>query len=268
VQTASFKNVGPPSVPREIRQLRQQSLDYHTRLGQPFIVKRRLTLEDVEAGLAQRCPYDQNAAYNQGDPDDPYCFGTGILGGFADGIVQFLVLSDTEQDMFQLSDAGMLVRSSDPTCTAPWTPLLHDGDLIIAADFDPNNFTILAMHERYELNQVSPVAPRGGAPLGFATHRNRGNLDFQNRGDMIVAQNFRVNRLPPGHPLYDVPVDFQDTNPVLPNPPPVPPGGDPDDYPTPKVAFASIGLRAIGDSIAGPGGGGDEDVDVIFVPED
>lgn len=264
----SVYDVGPASsTPREIRELRKHNLEFHHRLGTPVIFKRRKTLEDVENGLAVRCPYHFNILYQQDFSRCPYCFGTGILGGFDSGIIVFVNLGDAAVDQFQLTEQGLLTRITHPQSSAPWKPEMHDGDLLILADFDPDTYAVVTTDERFELDQVTPVTPRGAAPLGFAKNRDRNAYNFVTRHDMLVSQNFRTDILPKEHPLYAVPIVEPDPS-SYPPPPVAPPGTDPDDYNPvpPATASVSMVMRLTGGE-APEGEGGESDVDIDFPPE-
>jgi len=253
------RGVGGAETPREIRRLRKNVLDYHRALGQSVVVKRRLTTLDVEKGEAVTCPYHNDPAYEQSRERCPYCFGTNILGGFADGTVTSVAIGDAQTDLFRLSEQGLFMREQHPQATAPWFPTLHDGDLIIAARIAPDGVTVLETGDRFELDEVTPVRPRGSAPLGFASRRDRGRLNFVGEDDMLVSQSFQVDFLPPGHIFYDVPVDFDAA--ALPPAPAEPEGGSDDGaVVTERVTSASLwsGVRGLDDP---------DDVDVTFPPE-
>jgi hypothetical protein len=147
------------TTPREIRELRRHNLEFHHRLGNPVIFKRRKTLQDVENGTAVRCPYNYDTAYHSDISTCPYCFGTGILGGFDSGIIVFVTIGDAVTDQFQLSPQGLLTRMTHPQWTAPWKPQMHDGDLIILANFDPDTYAVVSTDDRFEIDQVTPVTP-------------------------------------------------------------------------------------------------------------
>lgn len=257
----STYDVGPAATtPREIRELRRHNLEFHHRLGNPVIFKRRKTLQDIEQGKADRCPYNYDSMYHSDISSCPYCFGTGILGGFDSGIIVFVTIGDAVTDQFQLTPQGLLTRMTHPQWTAPWKPQMHDGDLIILANFDPDTYDVISTDDRFEIDQVQPVTPRGGAPVGFAKNRDRNAFNFIPRHDMLVSQSFRADLLPEGHPWYNVPV----TEPELSSYPPLPsapPGTDPDDYnviPS-KTGQVSVVMRIEGGE---PPSGYDQNTDV------
>ena len=274
-------DVGPASsTPREIRELRRHNLEFHNRLGTPVLFKRRKTLQDVETGDARRCPYHYDVQYRSDLSRCPYCFGTSILGGWDSAILVFVTPGDAVTDQFQLSEQGVLTRMTHPQWSAPWKPEMKDDDLIILADFGPD-FEVVETSDRFELDQVTPVTPRGAAPLGYAKNRDRNAYNFIPKHDLLVAQNFRADLLPEGHVYYNVPIvepihwvwDGSTntwSNPDS-SPEPVPgiaPGTDPDDVnPQPEATMeASMVMRMTGGDPIG-GFGPDLDVDVDFPEE-
>jgi hypothetical protein len=265
----STYDVGPAATtPREIRELRRHNLEFHHRLGNPVIFKRRKTLRDIEQGDAVRCPYNYNVQYHSDLSTCPYCFGTGILGGFDTGIITFVTIGDAVTDQFQLTPQGMLTRMTHPQWTAPWKPEMHDGDLIVLAQFDPDTMVILSTEERFEIDQVQPVTPRGAAPVGFAKNRNRNSFNFIPKHDMLVAQSFRADELPEGHPWYNVPIVEPDPS-SYPPLPAAPPGTDPDDYnPVPPITGELSMVMKLRGAPAPSGYGLDTDVSVAFPEED
>jgi hypothetical protein len=223
--TSDIKGVGDDTVPQDIRKLRQKILDYFTTLGQPVIFKHKWTVDDVTAGKAQFCPYCFNKVFKQPKQTDPYCFGTGFLGGFDAGVIVFVTLGDVARNTFTLTEQGILVQDSHPTCSAPWQPNFSDEDMIITGTLDSNKWDIEGLGQRYILGNVQPVQPRGSKP----------SLDptlYQ------VSQQFQINAIQAEHPLWNVPVDFDYTS--LPTPPSIPPGGDPDDFGGLNTATTSI----------------------------
>lgn len=205
MKIAQWNYLGPRSTPHEVRTLRKESFDYHRKLGQPIVHKHRWNLKDVREGRAQMCPFHDDILESDRQWD-PYCFGTGILGGWADGVITYISIADTQQDTIQIGPQGQLLLETHPAFTAPWVPTMGDDDLIILADFDAVSWEITEEHERYILREVTPVSMRG-----FET----------NRGGYKVHQQGNMDKLPYGDPYYDVPIVFDYTNvPIPPDPTP------------------------------------------------
>lgn len=206
--------LGPAGTPQEVKDLRKSSFDLHDELGYPVIFKHRWNHDDVLAGLTWPCPY-HDELYGDREPSwDTTCFGTGYVGGYADGEIVFVTIQDTQETQIKIGPTGVLTMDMHPALTAPWLPLMGDGDLIIMADFEPSTWTITDMHERYVLRDVTPVTMRGpgwGRQNGAVIHRQR------------ISQQSQLDRLPVGHSLYEVPVVFDYSHvPVDPTPPYVP----------------------------------------------
>lgn len=221
-------NIGP--TPRDVKTLRREVLDYHLKLGRPVIFKHRWNLQDVEKGLAQLCP-NFDDSYHRSQTSCPFCFGTGIAGGYDDGIIQFVTISDTPVDQLKIDKEGYILFDKHPEITAPWYPDMGDGDLIILADFDFADWKVLSTSDRYELNEVKPTTIRGP----FQT-----NPSFQ---FFKIQQTAKMDRLPNGHVYYNVPIEFDYS--ILPTVyPPI--GADPDDYADNKT-LVSFALRITGE---------------------
>lgn len=223
--SSDYKDIGPASVPQDIKRLRREVLDYFQKLGQPVIFKHKWTNDDVEAGLAEYCPYCFNTAYKQPSQVDPYCFGTGYLGGFAAGVIVFVTLGDTARDSFTLTEQGVLMKDNHPTCSAPWQPYFQDGDLLITGSFDPDLWDIRGLSDRYIVREVNGVNLRGSRPQRDI------NL-YQ------VSQQFQVDEIQAEHPYWNVPVIFDTAD--LPPTPTIPPGSDPDDFGGPQISTTEL----------------------------
>jgi hypothetical protein len=190
----AHRNLGPRSDPQEVRDLRQSSFDFHETLGTPVLFKHRWNLEDEKNGVCKRCPL-HDYIYGQDSIWDELCFGTGFLGGYADGIVVFVTMGDSQEDVIRFDPQGVMIRDRHPGMSAPWLPKMGDGDLIIQAEFDPNTYDILDLSDRYVLKEVTPVTMRGPG-------RSWGGKGF------LVNQESLLDRLPLGNHLYNVPVVF------------------------------------------------------------
>jgi hypothetical protein len=198
-KTLAQNYLGGPATPQDIKDLRQNSFDYHRDLGYPVIFKHRWTEKDLREGLVEQCPlhddiYDGDLSW------DPVCFGTGYVGGYRDGDIIYVSISDAPQDVIKITPQGILQYDHHPQMTAPWFPTMQDNDLIIVATFDPETWEIVDLAERYTLREVNQITMRG--PGYQRQGRNAIGKPF------TVHQEAAVDKLPYGHPLYNVPVVF------------------------------------------------------------
>ena len=225
--------LGPSSVPQDIRDMRESSFDLHNVMGSPVIHKHRWNERDVQKGLTIHCPVCFNVSTRQGRQWDPYCFGTGYLGGFADGIVTFVVIADVTEDVIKITPQGLLLKQRNPGFTAPWFPKMGDGDILLTGEFDTETLQLTDPEERYILQEVIPTT----------IHGYRGERRNQSYS---VGQRGQIDFLPWEHQFYNVPVKFDyDSVPVVPL---IPPGGDPNDFPPEAGTFTSFttDVRIIG----------------------
>ena len=108
---------------------------------------------------------------------------------------------------------------------------MQDGDLIIIADFDEDSWEVEDLTDRYVLKTVNQVTVRGPGYVQKRAPRNAIGKPF------IVHQETTVDKLPYGHPLYEVPLifDYEDVPPDV-----TPPDEDPNEpSPTPGT-YASV----------------------------
>lgn len=253
--TLASRNLGGARTPQEVKQLRRSSFELHESLGFPVIHKHRWNEQDLREGLVQRCPlhddlYDSDPSY------DNVCFGTGYVGGFSDPVIVNVTLQDAATDTIKISANGTLIMDTHPSLTAPWNPEIGDGDLIILADFEPGTWDIADTHERYELKEVTPITMRG-------PHFVRQPEVTRNR--FRISQQANVDKLPWGHPFYDVPIVF-DPSVVPPDPTPDDPGVDPGTLGTYSESY-SYGIRIRG-SETGLHSEYDQAVRVAVQPDD
>jgi len=201
---APLTDLGPRSTPQEIKDVRQSAYDFHFTYGMPVIHKHRWTLRDVKKGLARMCPYHaENSAYSQGLEGCPYCFGTGILGGWADGILVTVTFSDVVEDRIKVGPQGILTFDRQPELVAPWIPDMGNGDMIITLDLSADGVQIEDTLDRFILKDVTPITVRG----------------FQKKVQTVeykVRQQSMIDRVPDGDVYYDVPIVFDYGN--LPDP--------------------------------------------------
>ncbi len=215
-KTLVHQTLGGPGTPQEIKDIRKSSFDLHEELGYPVVFKHRWNILDEREGRATKCPY-HDELYEQSPRNCEYCFGTGYVGGFADGQVVYVTLQDAPTDIIKLTPQGLLQMDQHPQMTAPWLPEMGDGDMVILADFNPRNWDIQDVHERYTLRQVNPITMRGP---GW----NRMSSTTSKR--LRVSQESAADKLPYGHEFYEIPIIFNyddvppdPTAPDDPNPP-------------------------------------------------
>jgi hypothetical protein len=231
-KTLVQNNLGGAGTPQEVKDLRRSSFDLHGELGYPVIIKHRWNLQDEREGRAQRCPL-HDELYDDSPKNCPYCFGTGYVGGFADGVIVYVTIQDAPQDIIRMTPQGVLQMDQHPQMTAPWIPELGDGDLVILADFEPGSWDVADTHERYTLREVTPITIRGP---GWG----RQNSSVKNR--FRVSQESAIDKVPYGHEFNDVPIVF--------DPEDVPTDPTPPDEPDPPQVgtFTSyrVGFRVTG----------------------
>lgn len=227
------KEVGPPSTPQEIKRLRRENMDVCRKMGQPVVYRHMWNEDDSEAGVAKRCPACYDEAYDQTRGDCPVCFGfswvsvedsinqdlwitpAGVVvedidpdpswvrapryGGFAESALTWLMEPDVAVDVFRISDQGTMVRTYEAVGVAPWYPLLADNDLCINVELAPDDYSIIATGDRFQLKMVQPMTVRGfgkrGRPPGSGGQAYR------------VAQTFQMAKVPNNNNLYEVPHD-------------------------------------------------------------
>ncbi len=226
-----------PTAPADVQQFRKISIESHMLHGQPVILKSKFTERDVESGDTVHCPYDHDEAMEQGRQWDPYCFGTGYLGGFRDGVITFATLVDAPVDKVKLDKQGAIYIEQDPHFVFPWTPEIGNGDLVITGIFSPNVYDVLELGTRYLMDEITPTTLRG-----------HGNY----QRPFLTQQTATIEKLPLTHELYQVPIVFDYSD--LPGAPDPAPGHDPDDQP----------IVNPGNDTSDP----EDDVDVFFPVEE
>lgn len=215
-------NVGP--TPHEIKTLRKEIYDFHKTLGQPVIFKHRWNLDDEKNGKCVRCPY-HDQSYHRDKTDCEYCYGTGFLGGFDDGVIIFATIDDAPVDQLKISPQGVVLFERHPQFVAPWYPTMGDGDLIITADFDRATWAILKTNDIFELNMVEPITVRGI----FGTYTDYKLYKTQQKAD--------IDRIPNTHIYYSMPIEYErDSVPIV-NPPV---GAFPSDYNVNEVSIRTV----------------------------
>jgi len=226
-KTLVNNNLGPAGTPQEVKDLRKSSFELHNELGTPVMFKHRWNEDDVRKGLTWPCPLHDDLYAGRDSEWDDICFGTGFVGGYADGQIVFVTIQDTQESQIKIGPTGILTMDMHPALTAPWLPKMGNGDLIITVEFDPTNWQVVDEEERYVLRDVTPISMRGP---GWG--RQRGTIINRQR----ISQESMLDKLPISHPLYRVPIEFDYTKvPTDPTPPfePTPP----EDYTYTAISF-------------------------------
>lgn len=228
---ASWQNIGGPNTPQEIKRLRRENMDLCRRMGQPAIFRHMYSLEDVNAGTAQKCPSCYNNVYDHVRGDCVVCYGFGFAsvelnplpiyvtttntvvqttspaagwirapryGGFGAPILTWLVEPDVAVDVFRINDQGVMTQIYDAQGMAPWYPTMGDNDLCINVELAQDGFTILNTLDRFQLKRVQQVTIRGFGKLSRPGSNGQPNL---------VAQTFEMNKVPSNQHVYSIPVD-------------------------------------------------------------
>lgn len=227
----SFTDFGVQRTPHEVKMWRRQNLDMLRKLGLPVMVKRRWNMTDLANGVAKRCPGCFNGTFDQGLPDCPICFGVTLVssendditnlyiqrgflsstttdpddglanlpapkyGGFGPGYITFMIQPDVPEDVIRFNPSGQLEKTTVAQGVAPWWPTLGDNDLCFNIEVNDSMTSILEIFEAFELKMVNPITVRGFGVRSVNRHDNR------------IGQSFQMDRLPLGHPFYNVPLD-------------------------------------------------------------
>ena len=231
MQTVSFRNVGPPSTPQEIKRLRREVMDFMRKNGQPIIFRHMWNIDDKIAGLARTCPACYNTVYEQVRNDCPVCFGFGYAsveespntrlyidtggqivvddpgtnirapryGGFSEPYLTWMAEPDVAVDVFRINEQGVMVKTYDAQEVAPWYPKLGDNDLCINVTLGENGFDIVQTNERFQLKLTQQITVRGFG--------KRGGRNAAGGQTYFVGQSFQMSRAPENSSLYDVEVD-------------------------------------------------------------
>lgn len=228
MHTVSWKEFGPPNTPQEVVRRRKQNMEICRKLGQPVIFRHMWNADDVNAGLAKKCPACYDNAYDQARNDCPVCFGFGFVsvendpsgqyfidqygqiilgdpgthvhapryGGFDKPWLTWIIEPDVAVDLFRINEQGVMIQTYDATGVAPWYPKLGDNDLCINVTLDPGGYNILDTHERFQLKMVQQVTLRGF-----------GRRDAAISQPHLISQTFQMARTPENITTEQVPVD-------------------------------------------------------------
>lgn len=215
-----MKNVGPPSTPQEIKRQRRQVGDMLRRYGQPIIHRHMYTLDDVEAGVAKKCPACFDDAYSQVRNDCPVCHSVGFVsvedsedqfidgdgnytytetdivapkyGGFAGPTLTLIMQPDVPIDLFKIDDRGVLTRVEDAKAYTYFNPLFADNDLLITVEIAQDGYNIRNVLDWYQAKKANQHTIRGWGKK------------VRNQNQYIIAQEFEMVLVPSNNILRNV----------------------------------------------------------------
>lgn len=201
-------------------------------MGAPVLVKHMYNDRDVTEGRAIKSP-NFDDVYGQTRNEDPISHGIGFTSietssnewispegelvvsgsrpsprhipapkyrGFGPGYLIYIIQPDVTEDVFKLTEQGVLIKVQDATAQAPWYPEINDNDLIINVELGRNE-QIVATRERYEAKMSSPTSMRGFDRKGRREYTEDGGNRF------VIGQSFEMALIPPNNVLYQVETD-------------------------------------------------------------
>lgn len=229
----AIKYVGQDSAPQDVKRLRRQVHDMMRRMGQPVIIKKMLTIVDVEKGYAERSA-NYSSIYGQTRNNDNLSWGIGFVSkekstdewinptngdivksdfapnpdwerapkyrGFGPSIVTYLIEPDAPQDYFTLTPTGAMIQVQTADVTMGWFPQVSDSDLIINVELDEDG-RVKSANRRYQAKVTAPVSIRGLDRRG----RREYSGDLGNRH--VVNQTYSISLIPENHILMQVEID-------------------------------------------------------------
>lgn len=226
------KYVGIENAPQDIKRLRRQVHDMMRRMGQPVIIKKMLTIKDVEDGLAERSE-NYDSVYGQTRNNDNLSWGTGFSSkeksknefidtttgeiftsdfpesgwiqapkyrGFGPSIVTYIIEPDVAEDYFKLTPEGAMMQVQTANATMGWYPKVNDNDLIINVELDENGH-VASVGRRYQARMTNPITIRGLDRRGRREYEG----DLGNRH--MVNQVYPMTLIPANHILMNVETD-------------------------------------------------------------
>lgn len=226
--------LGEPSTPRSIKAQRRSNLGLMRDMGAPVIIKHMYNAEDERKGVAKKSP-NWSTAYGQTRHNDPISHGIGFVSvensidewitpdgreivqastspgngytaapryrGFGPGFLTYVVLPDVSEDVFKMSDTGILIRTQQAQVQMGWFPEVNDNDLIISIELNQAG-GIVQDRERWQAKQTNPISMRG---IGDRLGRREYTEDFGNR--YVTDQQFEMSLVPSNDELYNVEID-------------------------------------------------------------
>jgi hypothetical protein len=224
---------GEARVPRSIKAQRRSNLGLMRDMGAPVIIKHMYNAEDEQKGIAKKSP-NWNSAYGQTRHNDPVSHGVGFVSvenspnewispdgrqivvsttspgigytaaplhrGYGPGYLTYVILPDVSEDLFKMSETGVLIRTQQAQVQMGWYPEVNDNDLIISVELDQAG-TVIADRERWQAKQTNPISMRGMDRRG----RREYTEDFGNR--YVTDQQFEMSLVPSNDELYNVEID-------------------------------------------------------------
>lgn len=226
------KYVGEENCPQDIKRLRRQVHDMMRRMGQPVIIKKMLTIKDIEENYAENSP-NYDSIYGQVRNNDNLSWGTGFVSkeksknewinpstgeivrsntnpggfdqapkyrGYGPGIVTYIIEPDAPQDFFTLTPSGAMIEVQTANVTMGWFPKVDDNDLIIHVELDDYGH-VVDSGKRYQAKMTTPVSIRGLDRKG----RKEYSRDFGNRH--VVNQTYPITMVPQNNVIMNVEID-------------------------------------------------------------
>lgn len=226
------KYAGEEDAPQDIKRLRRQVHDMMRRMGQPVIIKKLLTINDVNNSYAEKSA-NYDSIYGQTRNNDNLSWGSGFVSreksknewidpstgeiirsktnpggytaapkyrGYGPGIVTYIIEPDAAEDYFKITPTGAMMQVQTADVTMGWFPQVHDNDLIIHAELNEDGY-VENVGRRYQAKTTMPVSIRGLDRRG----RREYGADLGNRH--VVNQVFPITLVPSNHVLMNVEAD-------------------------------------------------------------
>lgn len=215
-----MKNVGAPSTPQEIKRHRRQVGDMLRRYGQPVVHRHMYTLDDVDNGIAKKCPACFDDAYSQVRNDCPVCHSVGFVsttdspdqfideygeltysqtslpaplyGGFAEPTLTLVMQPDVPIDLFKINERGVLTRIEDSKAYTYFNPMFADNDILITVEVAQDGYNIKNVLDWYQTKKANQHTIRGWGKR------------VRNQNQYIIAQEFEMALVPPNNVLRKV----------------------------------------------------------------
>lgn len=220
LRVANMKNVGPPSIPQDIKRLRREVGDMLRRYGHSVVHRRMYILDDVEKGIAKKCPACYDDAYNQVRNDCPVCYSVGFVsvedspdqwldsngnptpvetavkapkyGGFGIPTLTRIIQPDAPIDIFTINERGVLTRVQNVNAYTYWDPVFADNDLIILVNVSIDGFTINGVGDYFQAKKTIMNTVRGWGKKA------------RNQKEFAVSYQFEMALVPPNNVLRSV----------------------------------------------------------------